>query len=52
MKSEEAKVSSMPSEYFYSVVVNFDVIKKAVDGAVPIKLAAPDVRVQEPRCSA
>ena len=36
----------MPSEYFYSVVVNFDIIKKAVDGAVPIKLAAPGEAAQ------
>jgi len=41
IKSEEAKVSATPSEYFYSVVVNFNIIKKAADGAVPIKLAAP-----------
>ena len=41
IKSVEAKLSATPSEYFYSVVVNFDIIKKAADGAVPIKLAAP-----------
>ena len=41
VKSEEEKVSAKSSEYFYSVVVNFDLIKKATDGAVPIKLAAP-----------
>src|SRR5208337_1541094 len=28
IKSEEAKVSATPSEYFYSVVVHFDIIKK------------------------
>lgn len=42
IKSEEAKVSATPSEYFYSVVVNFDIIKKAADGAVLVKLAAPN----------
>ena len=46
IKSEEAKVSAAPSEYFYSVVVNFDIIKKAADGAVPIKLAAPGEAAQ------
>lgn len=35
-----------PSEYFYSVVVSFDIIKKAADGAVPIKLAAPGETAQ------
>ncbi len=41
IKSEESKLNSIHSEYFYSVVVNFDIVKKAADGAVPIKLAAP-----------
>jgi len=46
IKSEEAKVSATPSEYFYSVVVHFDIIKKTADGAVPIKLAAPGEAAQ------
>ena len=46
IKSEEVKVSATPSEYFYSVVVNFSIIKKAANGAVPIKIAAPGEVVQ------
>jgi hypothetical protein len=41
IKAEEARVSATPSEYCYTVVVDFHLIKKAADGAVPIKLAGP-----------
>jgi hypothetical protein len=40
VKSEESRLSSTPSEYVYSVVVNFDIIRKSADGAIPIKIAA------------
>jgi hypothetical protein len=46
IKAEEAQLSATPSEYFYSVVVNFDVVKKVVDGAVPIKLVRPGETAQ------
>jgi hypothetical protein len=46
IKSEETKVNATPSEYFYSVVVNFDIVKKSADGAVPMKLAAPGEKAQ------
>ncbi len=41
IKSEEAITSSSASDYVYSVFVNFDVVKKAANGAVPIRLAGP-----------
>jgi hypothetical protein len=46
IKSEEEKLSSGNSEYFYSVSVNFDIVKKAAEGAVPVRLAAPGEKAE------
>jgi hypothetical protein len=46
IKTEENRLISTVSEYSYSVVVNFDIIRKAVDGSVTVKLAGPGEKAE------
>ena len=46
IKTEEEKLTGTVSEYSYSVVVNFDIIKKAMDGSVAVKLAGPGEKAE------
>jgi hypothetical protein len=46
IKTEEEKLAGTVSEYSYSVVVNFDIIKKAIDGSVAVKLAGPGEKAE------
>jgi hypothetical protein len=41
IKREEEELNTVASEYWYSVVVAVNVVKKAMDDEVPIKLAGP-----------
>jgi Protein of unknown function (DUF3644) len=41
IKREEEGLTTVASDYWYSVVVAINVVKKAMDDAVPIKLAGP-----------
>ena len=46
IKTEEEKLTGTVSQYSYSVVVNFDIIKKAMDGSVAVKLAGPGEKAE------
>lgn len=46
IRSEGEKLAGTASEYSYSVVVNFDIIKKAIDGSVAVKLAGPGEKAE------
>jgi hypothetical protein len=42
MQSEEDKSSNMPSEYAYTVTIEFDLVKKKSDGAVTAVIVGPN----------